>query len=157
MLIGFYFHLRTSWSVSWSIFPPTLNHLFLFHLLLTVTSLTHSVSTCDMEPRDFHASHFTLLTKSSMPGLGVLQGPWVDWWRKRKRKSRRRGKYKTNTKENFVDLLKKYDTCFMMAIIQTLTAFWQHFLTLEHKNVNPTLCLTVWTQGRSAPEAIYRL
>ncbi len=33
--------------------------------------------TCEIEPRDFHASHFTLLTKSSMPGLGVLQGPWV--------------------------------------------------------------------------------
>ena len=32
-----------------------------------------------MDPRAFQASHLTFPTKSNIPGLGVLQGPWVDW------------------------------------------------------------------------------
>ena len=32
-----------------------------------------------MEPRDFHASHFAFLTKSSIPGFDVVHCPSEDW------------------------------------------------------------------------------
>lgn len=39
--------------------------------------LRAAVVTWEMTPSDFQASHLALFTKSSNPGLGVLQGPWV--------------------------------------------------------------------------------
>lgn len=43
--------------------------------------------TCDTAPKDFQASHFALFTKSSIPGLGVLQGPCVDCSNTKKEKT----------------------------------------------------------------------